>query len=150
MPKIVIVILAVCVLSVAGAVVIMQQMEVGFFAKEKPMTPEERVKSLRRYISMEPLSISIFRGGAVATTIELKVQLETQAGNDLIIKKQLPRLKDALIRDLHSYFPRLLQKNKELDMADLTRRMFLICQRTLGKGLIKDLLIQSASNRKLQ
>lgn len=150
MPKIVIVILAVCLLSVAGAVAIMQQMEIGFFAKEKPMTPAEKVKSLRRYIAMEPLSISIFRGGAVATTIELKVQLETQAGNDLIIKKQLPRLKDALIRDLHSYFPRLLRKNKELDMADLTRRMFLISQRTLGKNLINDLSIQSASNRKLQ
>ena len=128
----------------------MQQMEVGLFAKEKPMTPDEREKFLRRYVDMEPMSISIFRGGAVATTIELKVQLETEAGKDKIISKQLPRLKDALIRDLHSYFPRLLQKSKELDIENLTRRMFLISQRTLGADTINNLSIKSAKNRKLQ
>ena len=150
MPKIVIVILGVCVLLIAGGVAVMQQLEIGLFAQEKPMTPEERAKFLRRYIDLEPMSISIFRGGAVATTIELKVQIETEAGKDKIISKQLPRLKDALIRDLHSYFPRLLQRSKELDIPDLTRRMFLISQRTLGADVINNLSIKSAKNRKLQ
>ena len=150
MPKILIIILAVIVLSLAGGTAVMQQMNLGPFAIEKPLTPEEKSEKLKRYVSMEPLSISIFRGGAVATTIELKIQLETKAGRELILNKQLPRLKDAFVRDLHSYFPRLLSKKKELDMADLTRRMYLIGERTLGKGIIQDLSILSASNRKLQ
>ena len=150
MPKIVIIILGICVLLVAGGVAVMQQMEIGLFAKAKSMSPEEREKFLRRYIDMEPLSVSIFRGGAVATTIELKVQLETTVGSEKILKKMLPRLKDALIRDLHSYFPRLLQRSKELDITDLKRRMFLISQRTVGVNLIKNLDIKSAKNRKLQ
>ena len=150
MPKLLIIILAIIVLSLAGGVAFLQRMEIGPFANDKPLTPQQKLEKLRRYISMEPISISIFRGGAVATTIELKVQLETKAGREKIINKQLPRLKDAFIRDLHSYFPRLLSKKKELDIVDLTRRMFLIGERTLGKGVIDDLSILSATNRKLR
>ena len=150
MPKLLIIILAIIVLSVAGGFVFMQQMNLGPFAPEKPLTPEEKSQRLKRYVAMEPLSISIFRGGAVATTIELKVQLETKVGRELALNKQLPRLKDAFIRDLHAYFPRLLNKKKELDMADLTRRMYLIGERTLGKDIIIDLSILSATNRKLR
>jgi hypothetical protein len=150
MPKLLIIVLAIIVLSVAGSVAFMQQMEIGPFANEKPLTSEEKTEKLRRYILMEPLSISIFRGGAVATTIELKVQLETVAGRERSINKKLPRLKDAFIRDLHSYFPRLLGKKTELDIPNLARRMFLIGERTLGKGVIEDLSILSASNRKLK
>ena len=150
MPKTLIIILAIFVLLVAGGVAVMQQMEIGPFTVEKPLTPEEKTERLRRFVSMEPLSISIFRGGAVATTIELKLQLETREGNEFIVKKNLPRLKDAFIRDLHSYFPRLLSRKKELDLADLTKRLFLIGKKTLGKGIIDDLSILSAKNRKLR
>ena len=150
MPKLLIIILAIIVLSVAGGFAFMQQMNLGPFAPEKPLTPEEKSQMLKRYVVMEPLSISIFRGGAVATTIELKVQLETKLARELTLNKQLPRLKDAFIRDLHAYFPRLLNKKKELDMADLTRRMYLIGERTLGKDIIIDLSILSATNRKLR
>ena len=150
MPKLLIIILAIIVLSVAGGFAFMQKMNFGPFAPEKPLTPEEKSQMLKRYVVMEPLSISIFRGGAVATTIELKVQLETKVGRELTLNKQLPRLKDAFIRDLHAYFPRLLNKKKELDMADLTRRMYLIGERTLGKDIILDLSILSATNRKLR
>ena len=150
MPKLLIIILAIIVLSVAGVFAVMQQMNLGPFAPEKPLTPEEKSQMLKRYVAMEPLSISIFRGGAVATTIELKVQLETKVGTEFTLNKQLPRLKDAFIRDLHAYFPRLLNKKKELDMADLTRRMYLIGERTLGKDIIIDVSIVSATNRKLR
>ena len=150
MPKFLIIILAIVVLSVAGSVAFMQKMEIGPFANEKPLTPEEKTEKLRRYISMEPLSISIFRGGTVPTTIELKVQLETVAGREMFINKKLPKLKDAFVRDLHSYFPRLLGKENDLDIPGLARRMFLIGERTLGKGVIEDLSILSASNRKLR
>ncbi len=150
MPKTLIIILAIFVLLVAGGVAVMEQMEIGPFTVEKPLTPEEKAEKLRRFVAMEPLSISIFRGGAVSTTIELKVQLETREGNEFIIKKNLPRLKDAFIRDLHSYFPRLLSRKKELDLADLTHRLFLIGQKTLGQGIIDDLSILSAKNRKLR
>ena len=150
MPKFLIIVLAIIVLSVAGSVGVLQQMKIGPFAIEKPLTLEEKAEKLRRFISMKPISVSIFRGGAVATTIELKIQLETVVANEVFINKKLPRLKDAFIRDLHSYFPRLLGKKNELDMPDLARRMFLIGEKTLGKGVLKDLSILSATNRKLR
>ncbi|MBT3989435.1 MAG: hypothetical protein HON14_04440 [Rhodospirillaceae bacterium] len=161
MPKLLIIILAVCILAAGGGVTVMQQMELGPFTKEAEATPEEkaaaaaaahRKKMLEppRYVTMEPLLIPIFQGDIVAATIQIQVQLETRGDNESIISKQMPRLKDAYIRDLHSYVPRLLRKNKELDLAALKRRLMIIGSRTIGKGLIDGVLVQSALNRKLR
>ena len=161
MPKLLIIILAVCILAAGAGVTVMQQMKLGPFAQEIELTPEEkaaaaaaaaRKKALAppRYVSMEPLLIPIFRGDIVAATIQIQVQLETRAESEAVINKQMPRLKDAYIRDLHAYVPRLLRKSKDLDIAALKRRMMIIGARTIGKGLIDGVLIQSAINRKLR
>ncbi len=139
----------------------MQQMELGPFAKEVELTPQEkaeiaaaaaRKKALQppRYVTLEPLLIPRFQGDIVAATIPLQVQLETRGDNESAITKQMPRLKDAYIRDLHSYVPRLLRKQKELDIGAIRRRLLIIGERTIGKGLIDGVLVQSALNRKLR
>jgi len=161
MPKLLIIILAVCILAAGGGVTFMQQMEIGPFAEEPELSAEEkatvaavaaRKKALapRRFITMEPIMVPIFRGDVVAATIQLQVQLETRKESEAIINKKLPLLKDAYIRDLHSYVPRLLRKHKDLDIAALKRRLIIIGSRTIGKGLIDGVLIQSALNRKLR
>jgi len=101
-------------------------------------------------LTLDPILIPIFKGDIVAATIQLHVQIETRAGNESAITKQMTRLKDAYIRDLHAYVPRLLRKNKDLDIGALKRRMQVIGERTIGKGLIDGVLIQSAMNRKLR
>ncbi len=161
MPKVLIIALAVVILLAGGAVTLMQQMELGPFEKEVELTPEQkaaiaaeiaRKKSLEppRYVDLEPLLIPIFKGDTVVATIQLQIQIETRKGNQSKITKQMPRLKDAYIRDLHAYIPRLLRKQKDLDIASLKRRLFVIGERAIGKGLIDGVLVQSAMNRKLR
>jgi|TARA_B100000315_G_scaffold223256_1_gene227900 flagellar basal body-associated protein FliL len=161
MPKILVIVLAVVILLAGGAVTLLQQMELGPFEPEVKLTPEQiaaaaaemaRKKALEppRFVTLEPLLIPIFQGDIVAATIQLQIQIETRKGNVSKINKQMPRLKDAYIRDLHAYVPRLLRKQKDLDIASLKRRLFVIGERTIGKGLIDGVLVQSAMNRKLR
>jgi len=161
MPKVVIIALAVVILLAGGAVTLMQQLELGPFEEKVELTPEQkaaiaaeiaRKKALEppRYVDLEPLLVPIFKGDAVVATIQLQIQIETRKGNVSKITKQMPRLKDAYIRDLHAYIPRLLRKQKDLDIASLKRRLFVIGERAIGKGLIDGVLVQSAMNRKLR
>ncbi len=161
MPKLLIIILAVCILAAGGGFTVMQQMELGPFTKKPELSQAEKAKIAAvvarkkalappRFITMDPILVPIFRGDVVAATIQLQVQIETRAESEAAINKQMPRLKDAYIRDLHSYVPRLLRKQKDLDIAALKRRLIIIGSRTIGKGLIDGILIQSALNRKLR
>ena len=161
MPKVIIIALAVLILLAGGAVTLLQQLELGPFEQKVELTPEQeraiaaeiaRKKALEppRYVDLEPLLVPIFKGDVVVATIQLQIQIETKKSNVSKITKQMPRLKDAYIRDLHAYVPRLLRKQKDLDIASLKRRLFVIGERAIGKGLIDAVLVQSAMNRKLR
>ena len=161
MPKVIIIALAVLILLAGGAVTLLQQLELGPFEQKVALTPEQeraiaaeiaRKKALEppRYVDLEPLLVPIFKGDVVVATIQLQIQIETKKSDVSKITKQMPRLKDAYIRDLHAYVPRLLRKQKDLDIASLKRRLFVIGERAIGKGLIDAVLVQSAMNRKLR
>ena len=138
MPKLLIIILGGFILLVAGGVTVMQQMGLGPFAKQKVLTPEQLATIPPTYVSLEPILIPIFRGQIIAATLKLDVKIATKANGDEIIKKQIPRLTDAYVRDLHAYVPRVLRKKKklELDMVSLGKRMKIISERTIGKGIV--------------
>ena len=157
MPRMLVIVIAMIIMLAGGAVTVVQQMELGPFAS-KVTTEEdadgkkkEALKSIEppRFIAMEPLLIPLFQGDNVAATVQIKIQIETTADREPQLNKQLPRLKDAYIRDLHSYVPRLLKEKKDLNINSLKRRLTIIGSRTVGEGLIGGILIQSAMNRKL-
>ncbi len=158
MPRMLVIIIAVIIMLAGGAITVMQQMELGPFASKAAGGEEggeqkaEAPKSIEppRFISMEPLLIPLFQGDNVAATVQIQVQIETTADREPLLTKQLPRLKDAYIRDLHAYVPRLLKEKKDLDINSLKRRLTIIGNRTIGKGMIDGILIQSAMNRKLR
>jgi len=54
-------------------------------------------------------------------------------------------LKDAYVRDLFSFIPRQLRKSKKLDQETLRRRLQVMGQRTIGKGIINAVNIKSYS-----
>ncbi|MEE8351714.1 MAG: hypothetical protein V3R37_05935 [Rhodospirillales bacterium] len=96
------------------------------------------------FIDMEPLGIPIFRGNKVIATIQIQVKLET--GNEDIsdrIKRRLPVICDAFLRDLHSFMPRLLKAKERVDVLVVKQRLQYISDKVAGKGLIKNVLVQS-------
>ncbi len=137
------------VLLVAGATIgAMKWFGLGPF--EKPEMAVEMAKKKIEvpealFVDMEPLLVNVVQGGAIATTIQLEVKIET-AGNENIIniKRMLPQYKDAFLKDLHAFVPRMLSELGRIDLPTLKQRLQLVADRVAGeKGIVKGVLIQS-------
>ena len=105
---------------------------------------EEEVDDTTMFVDMEPLAIPIFQGNRVAATVQIQVKLETN-GKDNVkkIKRIMPIITDAFVRDLHSFMPRLLKAEERIDVLIIKQRLQLIGDKVVGKGLIKNVLVQS-------
>ena len=93
---------------------------------------------------MEPMAIPVFRGNRVAATVQIQVKLETNDEDKADrIKKMMPIIIDAFVRDLHSFMPRLLRAEERIDVLIIKQRLQLISDRVAGKGTISNVLVQS-------
>ena len=109
--------------------------------EEKPV---EQIEATILFVDMEPLAIPIFQGNKVAATVQIEVKLATN-GKDNVerIKKIMPVITNAFVRDLHSFMPRLLKAEERIDVLIIKQRLQLISNKVAGKGLIKNVLVQS-------
>ena len=130
----------------------MQQMELGPFAPEKENQQADAQKKEKtkkpvvlRTVTMDPLLIPIIQGDKVKLNLKLELQIETPEKREAELRQKLPILKDAFIRDLFSFIPRHLRKNKELDEKTLKRRLEAVGQRTLGNKVINSIVIKDYS-----
>ena len=144
MRKIIIIFFAITILIGSGSFVVMQQLNIGPFAK---IDTEDKIKTDPTYfVSMDPLVIPIIQGNTIAATIKLELKIEAKLEFKNKINREITRLKDAYVRDLHSFFPRLMSDQTELDIDALKKRLKKISNRVLGAGVIISVEIDSASN----
>ena len=105
---------------------------------------EEEVEDTTLFVDMEPLAIPIFQGNRVAATVQIQVKLETNGKSNVEkIKRIMPIITDAFVSDLHSFMPRLLKAEERIDVLIIKQRLQLISNKVAGKGLIKNVLVQS-------
>ena len=108
--------------------------------KGKPIEPP-------RFIDLPPLNVPLFADDKVAGTVLIQLKLEALgAANEATINHLLPRINDAFLRELHTFIPRLLQKTKRLDIYILKKRLQMVSDRVVGKGVISNVLIQTVTN----
>jgi hypothetical protein len=148
MSKILFIAIAAAILIVAIAVGFLKFMEIGPFAPLPPATaemtkPGDQPPAPPRFLSMDPFVIPIIQNDEVAVVIQIQVQLETSSGNESEVRRLMPKLYDAFLRDLNGYLPRLIRSDGQPDANKIRSRMFVIGERTIGKGLIDNVLIQS-------
>ncbi|MCP5369024.1 MAG: flagellar basal body-associated FliL family protein [Hyphomicrobiales bacterium] len=150
MKKLVILVVLVLVLAGAGGAAL-------FFLKLGPFAPPPGAKSAAapapkpdppRFIPMSAMSVPIFQGDRVVATIQFEIVLETRDPEvEYAVKKDQVRLKDAFLRDLHGFMPRLLRDADNIDLLVLKKRLKMVADRTLGEGKISDVLIQSVTQQ---
>ena len=134
------------VMLCGGTVSALKFLKLGPFQGEEVVEekPEEQVEATILFVDMEPLAIPVFQGNRVAATVQIEVKLVTN-GKDNVerIKKIMPVITNAFVRDLHSFMPRLLKAEERIDVLIIKQRLQLISNKVAGKGLIKNVLVQS-------
>ena len=134
------------VMLCGGTVSALKFLKLGPFQGEEVVEekPEEQVEATILLVDMEPLAIPIFQGNKVAATVQIEVKLVTN-GKDNVerIKQIMPVITNAFVRDLHSFMPRLLKAEERIDVLIIKQRLQLISNKVAGKGLIKNVLVQS-------
>tara|TARA_B100000315_G_scaffold227198_1_gene234752 strand:+ start:67 stop:414 length:348 start_codon:yes stop_codon:yes gene_type:complete len=105
--------LALLLMLVGGTIGLLQFLETGPFKPKKGEVKkviEKKVVDTTVFIDMDPLAIPVFQGNRVAATVQIQVKLETNNEDKAErIKKMMPIITDAFVRDLHSFMPRLLR-----------------------------------------
>ena len=148
MKKLVIIFLI--VLPVAGATIgAMKWLGIGPFEKPESETSEQEAPKIDApqalFVDLEPLLINVVQEGEVVTTIQMEVKIETEGNDNIIaIRRALPLYKDAFMKDLHAFVPRMLREIERLDLPTIKKRLQLVADRVAGKpGIVKSVLIQS-------
>ncbi len=138
-------------LMVSGAAIsVLKWLEIGPFAPvvvedvvEQP-EPEEPPVS----IPLDDLVIPLFSGDSVVATVMIRLSLEVLgAENEENINKVLPRISDAFLRDLYTFIPRVVRKQKKLTAEILQRRLLMTGNKVVGDGVINRVVIESVSER---
>ncbi len=154
MSRILIFVVAGFIVLAGGAITIMQQLELGPFApKVSTESAQPKAATTRndppRFVTMEPVIIPIIQNDRVAATVQIEIQLETTQSRESQLTKQMPRLADAFGTDLRTFVPRHLRDNRQVDTEVLKKRLSIIGERAIGKGLIDAVLIQNVLERKV-
>ncbi|MEQ8664365.1 MAG: hypothetical protein RIC16_01445 [Rhodospirillales bacterium] len=133
-------------LFVAGSAIgVMRYMKIGIFAPPPGTVAEVKAPVAPSFIDMEPLVINIFDGSKVTATVQVVVKLQTVGKEDTaFVNKNLPRLSNAFLQDLHSFLPRLLKRgDSHIDVFVLKKRLKLIADRLYPNEPVADVLIQA-------
>lgn len=162
MKKLILALLVVLMLG-GGAVGVMYYMKIGPFAEagspdstvatEEIIGPDGEKKTVVSkdqpvFYPLDPLVVPIFDEEKVVATIQIQVKLEVMGKeNREKVSRLRPRIADALLRDLYGFLPRLIQSRNHVDVSILKRRMQMITDRTIGEGVVQNVLVQSISDQ---
>jgi flagellar basal body-associated protein FliL len=148
MQKILVPALAVIFLLAGGTVGVMKWMQLGPFAPEEVAGEEapapRRSTAQPRYVDIDPINIAVIQNNRPQSVIQIAAKLEVSGDKDAAaVQQRMIRLTNALITDLHDFLPRLLREVDHIELDLLRDRMQYVADKTLGKGLVKQVLIQS-------
>lgn len=115
-----------------------------FMRGGEPAAEQAEPEAEPLYVELDPLTVPVIRGGAVAKYILLEVTLEVAdpAAQELI-DARMPRLKDAFLRDLHAFFA-ARPLDAALNVRTVKKRLMGVSARVLGEGRVVDVLIEGA------
>ena len=127
---------------------VLQFMEIGPFAisedeKAAQQKEQSEIDNPPVFIDVEALLIPVFQGDRVVSTIQIQVKLELKKENEAEVNRLLPKIHDALLRDLYNYIPGQLHRYKRLNLVKVKKHMIAVTGRSVGDGLVDNILIQS-------
>lgn len=99
-------------------------------------------------IDMDPLNIPILADDKLAATVMLKLKIEVVGTeNHDKVSKLLPRITDALFKDLYVFIPRVIRQHNKLNASILTERIRMTSEKVMGPNVIHNVIIDEVAER---
>ncbi|MEC8204390.1 MAG: hypothetical protein VX075_13000, partial [Pseudomonadota bacterium] len=132
---------------------ILIQLTLGSTRKCLPVCPlsTAELASLEalEFVDIENLSIPVIREGRVDRYITISVSLEMRDQDSKELGDEaFPRLKDAVFSQLYSYFSMQQSGQSGINIAQVKARLLWAAERAIGKGHVRQVIIQGAYERK--
>ena len=113
---------------------------------------------------MEPISIPIFMGDSVQSSLKFEVKvgfkineqknqtsgvekIEENERRFKMLERYMPKLQDAFFIDLISYVPRLYRRYSKLDTKLVANRLKAIGQRAIGEDKIQSIDVKASEEQ---
>jgi flagellar basal body-associated protein FliL len=105
----------------------------------------------REYYTLQPFTVPIVRDGRIARHVSLLVTLETRglANKDKILEAR-KRLRDSFLRDLHGVMSIRRKDGRSFKTSVLKKRLMAVSKRVLGEDIVRDILIETAFERRFR
>ena len=148
MNRIVIIIIAIFVIAGAGGAI-----WYFFMQADAPIEDQtgENKSSLEEaeFVDIENLSIPVIREGRVDRYILISVSLEMRDQDSKALGDEaFPRLKDGVFSQLYSYLSVQQSGQSGINVAQVKARLLWAAERAIGKGHVRQVIIQGAYERK--
>ena len=146
--KILVIVVVIVIMLAGGTFSALKWMQIGPFAPTDEIAADTVISDEPSiFIDLDPLLVNIFQDNSVATVVQISVKLETKGNkNASFVNKQLPKITNTLLQDMHSFLPRVLkEEGSRIDVFVLKKRLKLMTDKLYPTGEIHDVLIQSVS-----
>ena len=103
------------------------------------------------YVALDPFAVPVIRDDRIARQVILTVKLDLRdAAAKAEVNEKMPLLRDALLTRLHATLARgALQSGQSFDAVRLKRQFLAECDRVLGKGVVREVLIEAATEKNM-
>jgi hypothetical protein len=125
----------------------------GAFAESQPADDHAgggggETASADRYIELDAMTVTLFRGDAPAGMLMVRVILQIHKGEDRAhLTGERLRLRDVILRELHRLADREAHNGPKIDLDLVKRRLLKVSQRAMGPNMVDDVLVQALLRR---
>lgn len=124
----------------------MKWLQLGPFADPSMVQagPERPKEGDAKFVEINPLLINILGNGKVLGNFQFELKLEVWTDAHFAeVRRKTPMIKDAFLKDLHTFIPRMLKESDQLNLAVLQKRLQMRAEMVMGKDVVQSVLIQS-------
>ena len=114
--------------------------------EEQSAVQEEVVVEAPSYVEMETLSIPVIDQGTIKNTMFLTLQLDVAKEDFADVKRDLRKIRDIVLMDMHDYLPKHMHENPRPDLYVIKQHLAVVIGRA-SQGKVRDVVVKGSFNR---
>lgn len=118
-------------------------------ARAEEAVPQSGALEAPKFVKIDPIVLPVIQQNKVTRFITIVVTLEMDVDDAILRVQSVKRqLVDALFTELHGLFSLEMVQKRGPEAPLVKQRVQVVCERILGPGMVKSVLIQGVSQRR--